>query len=798
MPQSYVWDHVADAASSPHRVWFRRPLYHIVDHPSLQVEDKRDHDSAATDVPVSLWELLRKSDCRILNERTAGASQTNIECGRFTVNFQTLQARSNFCRSFRYQLCSATWFLRRKPDDKSPIAPHSSQQSTATASNPSDQAAREATILESLTNVGAHIVAPPKDATSSSGSESYVLEPILSESDTNLIELLYQRAITAVSSLGAGLSSVAGEDHEITLGNDRDKVRVVSTIANNNTVLQLKYVCPGRGPWGMGTVSYDLQRGYGSYVVDGELEETSLGPVQHLCFVIHGIGETMFSRSSSSATVPVTAPSAGVKSSGKSSKVKRPSSSAPTESHSPSGTVPTNIGNPSAPLGSTASLIHAVNRMRKQVHKKQYQQWQQDCDMVVKRNAAKVKTGGNSPATTAGLEPLPAPPGRIEFIPIEWFDQLRSSSTEMMRSLQAVTLSTIPALRAIANDVVFDVLLYLTPTFCTTTLQTVTEQIQTLHQRFEHIHPHFGPHSGRSGVAGPGVGKCSIIGHSLGSVIAWDLLSILKEHNSSQSQAGPLPEQPHQTWGPSLAYNGAQFPTLPFEPDFTMFLGSPLGIFLTLCGAPALFDQLRRTKQLQAADEKGPKTSELPAPAGTVSSDDSNGGGDIVSPFQLPSGGIYNVFHPSDPVAYRIEPLLLDPVLIESKIGEAGAGDSPLPPPAYVTGPGQDLRLHVKAKLLGDEIRKNINVQKNAWSSLIESAVSGLQTLHQAPLPTANKSATQRPLVFPLGGRSSRVDYSLQPAVIDNEYFSAITAHSSYFSNDDVQDFLIGLASGQH
>jgi DDHD domain len=769
MPQSYVWDHVADAASSPHRVWFRRPLYHIVDHPSLQVEDKRDHDSAATDVPVSLWEPLRKSDCRILNERTAETSQTNIECGRFTVNSQTLQARSNFCRSFRYQLCSATWFLRRKPDDKSPIAPHPpNQQSTATASNPSDQAAREATILESLTNVGAHIVAPPKDATSSSGSESYVLEPILSESDTNLIELLYQRAITAVSSLGAGLSSVVGEAHEITLGNERDKVRVVSTIAKNNTVLQLKYVCPGLSPWGMGTVSYDLQRGCESYVVDGELEETSLGPIQHLCFVIHGRGEMLFSQSSSSATVPATASSAGATSLTKSSDA----------------------------LGSTASLIHAVNRMRKQVHKKQYQQWQQDCDMVVKRNGAKVKAGGNSPATTAGLEPLPAPPGRIEFISIEWFDQLRSSSTEMMRSLQAATLSTIPTLRAIANDVMFDVLLYLTPTFCTTTLQTVTEQIQTLHQRFEHIHPHFGPQSGRSSA---GEGKCSIIGHSLGSVIAWDLLSILKAHKSSHLQAVALPEQPHQTWGPSLANDGAQFPTLPFEPDFTMFLGSPLGFFLTLRGAPALFDQLRRTKQLQAADDNGPKRSELPTPTGTVSSEDSNDVDDIVSPFQLPSGGIYNVFHPSDPVAYRIEPLLMDPMLIESKSGETGAGDSSLPPPAYVTGPGQDLRFHVKAKLLGDEIRKNINVQKNVWSSFLESAVSALQTpQEQTPLTTTNKSVTQHPLVFPLGGRSSRVDYSLQPGVIDNEYLSAITAHCSYFSSDDVQDFLIGLASGQH
>ena len=44
---------------------------------------------------------------------------------------------------------------------------------------------------------------------------------------------------------------------------------------------------------------------------------------------------------------------------------------------------------------------------------------------------------------------------------------------------------------------------------------------------------------------------------------------------------------------------------------------------------------------------------------------------------------------------------------------------------------------------------------------------------------------------FRLGGRSTRVDFQLQPGVIDNEYLSAVTAHSSYFSNEDIVDFII-------
>ena len=44
---------------------------------------------------------------------------------------------------------------------------------------------------------------------------------------------------------------------------------------------------------------------------------------------------------------------------------------------------------------------------------------------------------------------------------------------------------------------------------------------------------------------------------------------------------------------------------------------------------------------------------------------------------------------------------------------------------------------------------------------------------------------------FKLGGRLDRVDLQIQPGMIDNEYISAVTAHSSYFSNDDIIDFII-------
>ena len=71
---------------------------------------------------------------------------------------------------------------------------------------------------------------------------------------------------------------------------------------------------------------------------------------------------------------------------------------------------------------------------------------------------------------------------RSQFIPIAWYDKVRSPNHSLVTSLTAVTLSSIPSLRAIANDVIFDVLMYLTPEYCEAILQCVTTQIIELYR----------------------------------------------------------------------------------------------------------------------------------------------------------------------------------------------------------------------------------------------------------------------------------------------------------------------------
>jgi len=464
-------------------------------------------------------------------------------------------------------------------------------------------------------------------------------------------------------------------------------------------VLTLRQIPPG---WFKNSVV--LQRGYGAYQVEGEDVETALGPARSCIFVVHGIGEAFFRRE----------------------EIK------------------------------IAGLVQQTQAARLALQRKQYDEWQRQCERAIKEKT----------------DP-PAPPNRIEIIPIEWFSRMHDSSTALMRSLNATTLDTIPALRAIANDVVFDVLMYLTPAFCQAVLECVTEQINNLYSRFLEVHVDFAAKGG----------TFSLAGHSLGSVICWDLLAILKGRKDQtpssvnsvvvpSSQQRPIHPMGYEayameeganqamngTWGPSLTKPVSQ--AIPFEPAHTFFLGSPLGIFLTLRGAHPCFDELRKDSA------------------------------SIVSTFTLPTKSLYNIFHPSDPVAYRIEPLLLPQNFDRNE----------LPPPLFLTPPGKDVRLHLKAKQLGDVVRKSIFDQKKGASgwALLGSAVTALSTESTAAEGNADESnrattAMQPITKFPLGGLSDRVDFSLQTEIIKNDYVNAVTAHSSYFTNNDILDFLIGI-----
>ena len=652
MPQ---WEGIEDASAKAAPVWFQRCC-----DGTFAVDGSKTPSTAAAAAASSprgsSWKPLRKTDCQALNDTLQKSGNTDpsvrvsVDGGRATAQPAEQRLEYNFCKSPPSVLDYATWFI--VPEDKQ-------------------------------------------------HREEHGLDPIFHKGDTALIEEFYQEALQSSSSLGKGVASVL-ERTPLVL-HDESKVKIVQSTDGKLVVKRT----PKSSSW-FSHSSQTLQRGYGEYKVVGEEIETQLGPnVQHLVFVVHGIGEAFISREDTM---------------------------------------------------SLPSHRETIEQARLAIQEKQYQHWQQQCAAAKKQKSGVV----------------PPPPGRIEFVAIEWFDELHDASSSLMKSLRATTLQTIPALRAIANDVVFDVLMYLTPAFCQAVLESVTSQLCQYHAKFLQIHPDFVKKGGR----------CSLIGHSLGSVICWDLLCVLKDAQEKDAGASGIssnkdglnvsgvsvesqdssnavvgyqacaaassPNKIHQpsangTYGPSV--KKAIERRIPFRPEATIFLGSPLGIFLTLRGAHGVFEEMRQQQEPTIPDD----LSSIPQ----------------TSPFSLPTERLFNIYHPSDPVAYRIEPLLLDPNLNP---------DHDLPPPLYLTAPGKQVRLDLKAKQLGDEIRKSFLDQKSSWNSLISSAVTALATDVQAKeapgaaIQSKKKREDTGSLHFALGGKNSRVDFSLQPGVIHNEY----------------------------
>lgn len=113
-------------------------------------------------------------------------------------------------------------------------------------------------------------------------SKEFILVPIPLDEAT-LIEEFYQRALTCTTD---DISAILLE--EVMLADEKYKV-TVSNVGNNNWQMKKK-------PRGWFGTTHDLQRGYGDYEIEGEEEEAALGPVRHLIFVVHGIGEALWSR----------------------------------------------------------------------------------------------------------------------------------------------------------------------------------------------------------------------------------------------------------------------------------------------------------------------------------------------------------------------------------------------------------------------------------------------------------------------------------------------------------------------
>ncbi|KAK5910152.1 hypothetical protein CesoFtcFv8_004014 [Champsocephalus esox] len=115
--------------------------------------------------------------------------------------------------------------------------------------------------------------------------------------------------------------------------------------------------------------------------------------------------------------------------------------------------------------------------------------------------------------------------GRVEFLPVNWHTALHGDATGVDEDIQRITLPSISRLRHFTNDTLLDLFFYNSPTYCQTIVDTVASEINKLHTLFKQRHSGFN-------------GAISVVGHSLGSLILFDLLT--NQRNGSNARQGVL------------------------------------------------------------------------------------------------------------------------------------------------------------------------------------------------------------------------------------------------------------------
>ncbi|TID30468.1 hypothetical protein CANINC_000979 [Pichia inconspicua] len=295
-----------------------------------------------------------------------------------------------------------------------------------------------------------------------------------------------------------------------------------------------------------------------------------------------------------------------------------------------------------------------------------------------------------------------------------------------MPLLSNLNVEGVTPLRNLTADVVLDVLLYYEPMFKDVILNGVAKSLNETYDKYLENHPNF-------------KGKISIIGHSLGSAIALDLLNIQKQDNA-------LPGE----------YDNMKQLKFPVENFFA--LGSPNGVFKFIKK-----EHLRPRSMFAERNDH-------PAVYPKVSN-------------------MYNVFYASDVVAYRMEPL------IHSYFSQLKPKPVEIPPDENIINDKiQDIKATTDS-ISNTVVRKIIENTSSYLEEFTKKSDSKekKQTKVKTEQSDEYESAVRKyvsDLAFQLN-KNGRVDYVLPQGLFDIDIINAVVSHIGYFDDPNVADFIL-------
>ncbi|CAB3360157.1 Hypothetical predicted protein [Cloeon dipterum] len=342
---------------------------------------------------------------------------------------------------------------------------------------------------------------------------------------------------------------------------------------------------------------------------------------------------------------------------------------------------------------------------------------------------------------------------RPEFFPVEWRTSLKLDGD----LVSAITPLHLEKLRSLLNASAMDIMYYTSPLFGQEIQAGLCVELNRLYSMFLERYPNFKENGG----------KCSVVAHSLGCVILYDIvtgwlpndpMACLQKANSSEGREEMLKKS-----------------GLLFEIENMFCLGSPLSVFLAL-----------RWK-----DPHEPENH------------------DKVLPPKL-CKRLYNVFHPADPVAYRLEPLLVKayktiaPLTLQSYNASAK-----MPYDLMPLEPIQTESIYLRKMASAGDYSERDEATPEPVNSSIPSPPTpsrdrwSLWSLMRGGRRSVQAEGSHEPIVKEgsgspthhhenaLRGLEHRLDFVLRENQLATSYFAALTSHTAYWENYDVAFFIL-------
>uniref|UniRef100_G3NQ75 DDHD domain containing 1b n=1 Tax=Gasterosteus aculeatus aculeatus TaxID=481459 RepID=G3NQ75_GASAC len=364
----------------------------------------------------------------------------------------------------------------------------------------------------------------------------------------------------------------------------------------------------------------------------------------------------------------------------------------------------------------------------------------------------------------------------VEFFPVEWRSKLSLDGD----TVDSITPDKVRGLREMLNGSAMDIMYYTSPLYRDEITRGLTLELNRLYTLFCSRNPDFEKN-----------GKVSIVSHSLGCVITFDIMTgwdPVRFHHEAELDPEetkvrwPSDEERHlqeqlrvtrlrlrdlENQFQGLRTSICEVPALKFKVENFFCMGSPLAVFLALRGIRP----------------------------------GNNGVQDHILPTSI-CKRLFNIFHPTDPVAYRLEPLILKhynriaPVqihwynttsptrydeirqtLLNPSLSDSESIPSPCTSPTQARRHyGESITSLGKASIMGAaSLGKGIGGILFSRFSRSGGQVGGVEDDPSYPEVELER----------------RIDFELREGLVESRYWSAVTSHTAYWCSYDVALFLL-------